>query len=249
MRSTALILALLFVVGFGYPVQAAERHAGKAKLEPALQYDFVIGQGPKISDASGKKHNGLLKNGEIVFGHIKNAVKLDGNGMISIAPLPATLDPALRSLTVGAFCQPASPDGVIVAMGDKTNGFSLYLKEGVPHFVVRANGELFKVAAPEPVIMEQWVHLAGTIDAQGKMSLIVDGWPVAASQGKLIPQKPSGGFSIGADSSSAVGEYTSPLCWHGLLQDARLYWGVADRTEDRDLWGDWANLPGCGCKK
>ena len=35
-------------------------------------------------------------------------------------------------------------------------------------------------------------------------------------------------------------------CW---LQDVRLYWGVAERNANRELWQDWADLPGCGCVK
>ena len=93
-----------------------------------------------MSDYSGKKHDGTLLDGEIVYGRRKNAAQFNGKGFISLEGVPDTLSPKSRPLTVGAFCQPTAPDGVLVAMGDQTNGFSLYLKDSVPHFAVRAEG-------------------------------------------------------------------------------------------------------------
>ena len=34
-----------------------------------------------------------------------------------------------------------------------------------------------------------------------------------------------------------------------LLQDVRLYWGFMNRDDHREEWGEWADLPGCGCKR
>jgi len=202
-----------------------------------------------VRDYSGKDHDGTLRDGEIVAGRQKQAVKFSGLGAISMDGVPDTLNPQARSLTVGAFCQPSSPEGVLVSMGDHTNGFSLYLHGGVPHFAVRADGKLFTAAAVDPVVMDQWVHLAGAIDGQGRIWVVVNGWFGANVQGKVIPRKPAESFCVGADPGSPVGQYPSTLPWHGLVQDVRLYWGFMDRNENRDQWGDWANLPGCGCRK
>lgn len=252
MRRAALLPVLtvtVCLVGTALAADRASRNATKTPVELALQYDFLADQVSEVSDFSGKKHDGTLRDGEIVYGRRKNAVKFDGKGFIFQESVPDTLNPKARPLTVGAFCQPTAPDGVLVAMGDKTNGFSLYLKDSVPHFVVRADGGLFTVAAEDPVAMNQWVHLAGAVDATGKVWLIVNGWPGNSVDGKLIPQKPTEPLSVGADPGSPVGEYTTPLPWHGLVQDIRLYWGFMDRNDNRDQWGDWADLPGCGCKK
>jgi hypothetical protein len=243
-RPSFPILAAVLYFALSEPSAAI----AKGKPELALQYDFLSGEGPQISDGSGRKHVGNLQDGEIVYGRNKYAVKLHGNGMILMAELPKTLNPASRALTVGAFCQPLRPDGVVVAMGDKTNGFSLYLKGGVPQFAVRSNGALSKVVAREPVVINQWVHLAGAIDPRGKLLLLVNGWPAASEQGKLIAGSPTEAFSVGADPGSPVGDYTAPHHWDGLIQDVRLYWDILERT-DRDQWQDWADLPGCGCKK
>ena len=72
-------------------------------------------------------------------------------------------------------------------------------------------------------------------------------WGVAGrGEGKVIPRKPAESFCVGADPGSPVGQYASTLPWHGLVQDVRLYWGFMDRNENRDQWGYWADLPGCG---
>ena len=255
MKQSILFLILVVAIGCAWllgDTGATERSLGdpsSVALELALHYDFLLNQNAKVGDASGQNHHGQIRSGKIVEGRRKNAVKFEGQGMIAAADTPATLSPQSRPLTVGAFCRPASLDGVLLAMGDKENGFSLYVKDGVPQFAVRANGELFVATGDEPVMLEQWIHLAGAIDAKGKVWLIVNGWPKTSIQGKLIPETPSEPFSVGADTGSPVGDDTSAMHWHGLVQDIRLYWGFMDREKNKDQWGDWADLPGCGCRQ
>ena len=119
----------------------------------------------------------------------------------------------------------------------------------MPHFAVRSSGTLFTIAASTPVVAEQGVHLAGAIDSEGMFWLLVNGWPVASAQGQLIGETPSEPFSVGADEGLPVGEYAAPLHWTGLVQDVRLYWGYLERSANLEAWQDWADLPGCGCKK
>ena len=231
---------------------AAEPNQGRAhqiRLELALQYDFFLVQSGQVRDASGHKHDGQLQGGEIVPGKQKLALKLDGQGLISLRELPDSLSPQQRPFTVGALCKPAAAEGVIAALGDKSNGFRLALRGGVPQFAIRVNGELTTVSAADPVPLEQWVHVAGAIDSQGKLWVIVNGWPKANVQGRLIPGKPAQSFSVGADASLPAGDTTAAPRWQGLLEDVRLYWGFLDRTEQRDVWQDWADLPGCGCRQ
>jgi hypothetical protein len=233
-------------------VVAADRAATRrdpAHPELALQYDFFRVEGGRVDDASKQDHAGRLQRGEVVYGRRKPAVKFDGQGLITLDDPANGVQVASRSLTVGALCNPAAADGVLVAVGDKTNGFSLYLKDAVPHFAVRTGGELFLIHADEPVVLGQWVHLYGALDADGQLWLVLNGWPKAHAPGRPIAEQPSESFTVGADPGAPVGEYASPLPWRGLMEDVRVYWGFLDRNEQRDELQDWADLPGCGCRK
>lgn len=227
---------------------AVQQTAPSGRVETALHYDLQIIEGGEVSDASGHGHHGVLRNASLVYGRNRNALRLQGDGAIEMKTLPEGLNPQGRSFTVGAYCQPESADGVLIALGDQANGFSLYLKEGVPHFAVRSDGQLTLVAADRPVAVNQWVHLAGVIDSHGEMSLLVNGWSRAEVKGTVIAGVPSEPLTVGADRGSPVGDYTAPLPWQGLVQDVRIYWGVLDKNDYRDQWQEWAQLPGCGCR-
>ena len=219
------------------------------KLTAALHYDFYGVDGMRVSDQAKQKHEGTIQNGEIVQGKRKPAVKLDGRGSILVAAGAGDLDPAQKAFSVGALCQPAASDGVLIAMGTEKNGFSVYLRESVPHFTVRSAGEVTSVAGDRPVAMNQWVHLMGTLASDGQLSLVINGWPTATAKGTLIADTPEQPLSIGAAGVGPTSDGQPLPNWTGLLEDIRLYWGVMDREHHRDELGDWADLPGCGCRK
>jgi hypothetical protein len=239
---------LLFVTIFSASRAVA---AGPAPAEPelALLYDFQGVEGTTVPDGSGHDRTGRLEGGEIVTGRRKPAVQLDGHGMVTMADVPRDLDLASRALTVGAMCRPAAPDGVIVSMGDAKDGFSLFLRDGVPHFAVRANGSLNEVVASEAVELDQWAHIAGAVDEKGTLKVLVDTWQSTEAQGRPLARTPVEPLTVGADPGSHVGEYSTALPWQGLLQDVRLYLGTLSREANRSLLGDWAQRPGCSCRK
>ncbi len=251
----SLLLAALVAFVLSHSLAAAAdgerrgRSAAREGVKMALHYDLFLSEGAHISDASGNNRDGVLKNGEIVLGKRKNAIKFDGKGLVLATDSADPLQLESRALTVGALCNPAAPDGVVVSMGDNVNGFSLYLKGGVPHFAVRSAGKLTEVADIDPVTLNQWVHLIGAVDARGEVWLIVNTWPVAHAKGKQLAKTPTEPFCVGADSGSPVGTYETPLHWQGLVEDIRLYWGFMDRETDGDTMKDWGDMPGCGCGK
>lgn len=213
-----------------------------------LQYDFFEIQKDEVSDGSGHGYVGILRGGRIVPGRRKPAVQLDGTGMVSTDALGRGQDLAGRAMTVGAMCRPLSADGVVLSMGDANDGFSLYLKDGFPHFAVRVKGELHEVEDTEPLELDQWVHLAGVIEPSGELALLVNAFPVSKAAGPaLLARTPSGSLLVGGAGASAVGSH-SALGWQGLLEDIRMYGGALSREFHRELLGDWANRPGCGCK-
>lgn len=229
--------------------ETAQLPSGRVAPVLALHLDFYVVDGAEVSDGSGNGYTARLVAGEIVAGRKKPAVKFSGSGDLTIAGMPPVLDPSGRALTVGAMCKPTAQDGVIVSMGDANEGFSLYLQEGVPQFAVRANGALHTVAAREAVNLDQWIHLAGVIGPKGELSILLNTSVVGTSQGSVLAHTPTEPFSVGADPGATVGAYSGPSHWQGLVQDVRLYWGALSRENDREVLGDWADRPGCGCKK
>jgi hypothetical protein len=240
--------ALSLASALGVAAHATDR--GTSEPELALQYDFFDVQGSQVSDGSGRGHTGTIVGGTIVSGKRKPAIQLAGAGQVATDSLGHDVELAGRALTVGAMCRPGTPDGVIASMGDATDGFSLYLKDGVPHFAVRSQGVLHEVVETDPVDLDQWVHLAGVIGEKGEITLLVNAFPaVKASEASFLARTPAGPFAVGAGGTTPVGAYPAGLGWSGLLEDVRLYVGAISRETHRDLLGDWANRPGCGCHK
>lgn len=228
---------------------ASGTQAGQAEPALALHFDFYVVEGAVVTDGSGHSYTAKLDGGEVTVGRRKPAVQFAGRGSLAMGDVPQALDPTARPLTVGAMCNPTAPDGVLVSMGDANEGFSLYLQGGVPQFAVRANGALHRVAATEPVTLDQWVHLAGVIGPKDELSLLVNTSAVARSQGSSPAHTPTEPLVVGADPGTQVGEYSGPLHWQGLVQDVRIYWGALSREADREILADWADRPGCGCRK
>ena len=97
--------------------------------------------------------------------------------------------------------------------------------------------------------LDQWVHIAGVIGEKGGLSLLLNAWSVAdSSEPSFLSGAPAGIFAVGAAATPGASD-SAPLRWQGLIEDVRIYWGAISRQTDGDLLGDWANRPGCGCRK
>jgi arylsulfatase A-like enzyme len=135
------------------------------------------------------------------------------------------LDPAGKPITVGAWCTPAEGDGVVLAQGGASTGYTLYLKGGQPHFGVRSGGTLKEAVGQGKLTLGMKVHLAGILDENLELHLYVNGKEVARGRGHFLSGKPADPLTIGRDGGSAVGEYDPPLPFQGELKDIRIYWG------------------------
>ncbi|MBI1369388.1 MAG: sulfatase-like hydrolase/transferase [Planctomycetes bacterium] len=193
--------------------------------EPDITYKQII---ERIKAARRKEHAQAPR--DVKFQQVLHVAK-EGDAT------PASPDPSGKPLTVGGWCTPTSPDGVLIAQGGGSLGFSLYLAKGVPTFAVRNEDTLYKVAAPSAVKMSEPVHLAGAIDTASKLHLYVNGKEVASADGSVISDQPHEGLSIGADPGSPVGEYDGPEKFNGEYHDLRLYWGAID-AEKLASWAD-----------
>jgi len=230
----------------------AQRALGPAESgaapDLALQYDFYDVQGTRVPDGSGHEHTGTIAAGRVVDGRRKPAIELDGAGAVTADLLGRDVDLAGRAMTIGAMCRPSAPDGVIVSMEDATDGFRLHLQGGVPRFSVRVGGALHEVAGTEPLPLGQWSHVAGVIGARGGLALLVNAWTVAeAHTPSPLTRTPAGPFTVGAP--AAPPSEGGAARWRGLLEDVRLYRVAISREAHHELLAEWANRPGCGCRR
>ncbi len=148
-----------------------------------------------------------------------------------------SLDPAGTPLAVAAWVKADSPNGVVLAHGGGILGYSLYLKKGKLWFAVANRGKRARVSS-EKRIPAGWNHLAGTLDAQGKLHLYVNGEPAGAGDGiGLIRANPANELQIGADEESQVGDYRNGFPFTGLIDDPRIYHGEMAADTVRKLAG------------
>jgi arylsulfatase len=111
----------------------------------------------------------------------------------------------------------AQTEGVIVAQGATAQGFSLFLKEGRPHFVIRIGEALHTIAGDRLAAGEHL--LMARIDQKGTLTLEVDGKSAAAPvSGKLLARMPTDGLDVGRDSHAAVGPYPAPFPYSGRIK-------------------------------
>ncbi len=194
-----------------------------------MHYDAARMTDDRVPDQSGQGHDGERVNVASVAGRRGQAFAFDGKGAIQITRYPGSLDPTYRPFTGGAWCKPASGDGVVISHGEECFGYSLYLQDGRPHFNLQAGQNPYLVEGPRTVPADAWVHLAAT-GRRGALSDVVGGWCGGCPAGDafLVTGGPLDGFSVGADIGTAAGAYRSPMGFAGLIEDVRLYWGVLD---------------------
>ncbi len=143
----------------------------------------------------------------------------------------ASLDPTGKPLAVEAWVKAEKPNGVILARGGSRLGYALMLKEGKPCFAVRNDGELGTACAEQKVLGE-WVHLAGVLTADKELQVFVDGKLAATGKAPgLIAEDPSNAMEIGEDASSAVGDYSAPFSFTGMIDEVRVYYGTVEADE------------------
>lgn len=123
------------------------------------------------------------------------------------------------SLTLEARVRPIDLAGHrgIVAKTESSD-YALFSKDGVPEFSIHLGGRYVNARASEPMVVDQWCHLAGVYDGT-HVRLFVDGKMVAevAAEGdRKVNQLP---LYVGAD-PDRQGRPTRPL--EMLIDDVRL---------------------------
>jgi hypothetical protein len=108
-------------------------------------------------------------------------------------------------------------EGVIVAQGGAAQGFSLFLKEGRPHFAIRIGDLLTTIEGGKLTPGEH--QLKARLEKNGTLTLEVDNRPVADPvPGKTLARMPADGLDVGRDTNAAVGPYASPFPYDGEIK-------------------------------
>jgi outer membrane protein assembly factor BamB len=155
---------------------------------------------------------------------------------------PKTLDPTGKALTLGAWCISEKAGGVVMAHGGPFNGYALVVLKGKPTFMVRS-GKQLATATAKIKVTNKWIHLAGVLTKDKQMRLYVNGELAAEAKAPgLIESVPVQGLQVGADDGSAVGDYTTPFPFKGVVDEVRVYHRALNEQEMTKL-ADWGNEP------
>lgn len=127
-----------------------------------------------------------------------------------------------RSLELSATVETGAADGVIVAQGGGTHGFSLYLKNGKPTFSIRTAKALSTATAAEKLAAGKQV-VGVKLATDGSVTFTVNG--KESGTGKvsgLLAQQPGEGLTVGDDGNNAVGDYQAPHALAGKVEAVTL---------------------------
>ena len=170
-------------------------HRADAKSKPAR---------PPPAPSSGRKQS-RLKQGETLVGDQRPDIKH-------------------HEIHVEAIISKPAKSGVIVAQGGWMFGFSLFVRDGKPVFVIRRDKDDYtEIEGGQSLPGTGRTALIADLDKNGLMTLSVDGNEVARKHRvALIPDLPLDGLAVGDDPDSNVGQYTQPEIFPGTIESVTL---------------------------
>ncbi len=158
--------------------------------------------------------------------------------------LPSDVAPDLRSrsytITADVEIPAGGAEGVLIAHGDRTSGYSLYVRDGLLVHDLNIGGSHQIVRSDRPVPAGRACTLGFRLRRDGRHgtgTLLIDGEPAGemSTDDIFIILISWSGLDIGLDRGTTVGDYESPFAFTGHL--ARV---TVDLTDDQDLDHDAA---------
>ena len=155
----------------------------------------------------------------------EKAWSFNGKGQYLDLKKSELANPTGLAISVSARIKAVGSDGVIIAQGGQTQGFSLYLKEGRPCFAIRAGGRGVPVTAKKR-LPTGWADLKATLSKTKEITIFVNGekWAAGKVSG-LVSAMPGDGLQIGADTISPVGGYRPDNYFKGLIREVTVEFG------------------------
>ncbi|HEY1560354.1 MAG TPA: arylsulfatase [Caulobacteraceae bacterium] len=139
--------------------------------------------------------------------------------------LPTDVAPDVRSrsydIEAEAIIPPEGADGVLIAHGDATSGYGLYLKDGRLHHALNIGGKVALTVSDKAVAPgHRRLGVQVRPEPDGRVyTLTIDGEPAGSTLahfGFLMLISWSG-LDIGRDRGSPVGDYAAPFAFTGRL--------------------------------
>ena len=155
--------------------------------------------------------------------------------------LPTDVAPDVRSRSYRIEAEVVVPatggDGVLIAHGDATSGYSLYVQGGRLHHTLNIGGKLATVTADRtvPAGPHQLGVMVRKTEAGRRFTLTIDGTPAGALDTTLgfATLISWSGLDIGRDRGSPVAPYAAPFAYAGTLRRVTVTMG-----EDQALDGE-----------
>ena len=177
------------------------------------------------SDQSGNKRDLAYHGTTSVPGRKGKARKFNGTSDHLTLAKPLVPRPDRTPVTVSAWVKPSKPDGIILAHGGEAWGYALRLEGGKAAFSARVQSGLGTAIAKDK-LPDGWVHLAGHLARGGRLTLFVNGKPVADAKAPgLLTETPRDTLQVGADTGSRVGEYKTNNYYGGLIGQLKVIYG------------------------
>lgn len=199
-------------------------------------WNFDSGGTAAVRDTTGNGNDGEMHGGVIVPSKHGLGLQLDGKSFVELGQPPA-MDFSNGPLTVMAWTRTAAPNGVVIAKGGKSCGFSLYVKDEHAAFGIHctAEGPTYVARSPDPVT-GRWSHLAGVI-REDRIELFVDGKLAATTKTDgYIPGNCGQGLEIGFDAGNSPAEITSYFV--GIIDEVKVLRAALNAPEVTAQMGD-----------
>ena len=174
----------------------------------------------------------FAENAARAQGHRKRFVFHAGMGH-----LPTDVAPDVRSrsyrIEADAIIPPGGAEGVLIAHGDMTCGYSLYLQDGRLKHTINIGGKKVTVASDHPVEPGHRTLGVRCLRKDGRRFILtIDGEPAGEVESEIgfLTLISWSGLDIGHDRSSPVADYAAPFQFTGTLRKI-----VVTMDEDQDL--------------
>jgi arylsulfatase len=122
-----------------------------------------------------------------------------------------------RGFTITAKFNAQASNGVIIAHGGSSRGYTLFLQDGKLTFLLRTTAEVATSIATAERVTESHTAIA-RVEPYGKLTLSLDDKPVASAKAPgLIKTMPVDGLEVGSDAGGMVGPYSSDNKFDGSI--------------------------------